>query len=225
MFFSMKDILILAPALVLTLYAQWKVKSAFSRMSQVRSTSGMTGAQVAESLLKRNSINDVSVEAVEGSLTDHYDPIHKKLRLSPQVYGSNSLAALGVAAHETGHAIQHKTGYSYLALRQNLYPVSNFGSMLAMPLFIIGMLMSFKFLIDIGIILFAAAVFFTVITLPVEFNASKRALAQLSQGGYLSANEIGGARKVLDAAALTYVAAAAMAVLQLIRLLLIRNSD
>jgi len=225
MFFSLTDILLLAPALILTLYAQWKVKSAFSRMSQVRSASGMTGAQVAESLLKRNSINDVTVEAVEGSLTDHYDPIKKKLRLSPGVYGSNSLAALGVAAHETGHAIQHKTGYSYLQLRQNLYPVSNFGSMLAMPLFIIGMLMSFKFLIDIGIILFAAAVFFTVITLPVEFNASKRALAQLSQGGYLSSNEIGGARKVLDAAALTYVAAAAMAVLQLIRLLPIRNSE
>jgi len=225
MFFSMTDILLLAPALILTLYAQWKVKSAFSHMSQVRSASGMTGAQVAESLLKRNSINDVTVEAVEGSLTDHYDPIHKKLRLSSDVYGSNSLAALGVAAHETGHAIQHKTGYAYLQMRTNLYPVSNFGSMLAMPLFIIGMLMSFKFLIDIGIILFAAAVFFTVITLPVEFNASKRALAQLSQGGYLSSNEIGGARKVLDAAALTYVAAAAMAVLQLIRLLLIRNSE
>ncbi len=225
MFFSTMDILLLAPALVLALYAQWKVKSAFAKMSQVRSASGMTGAQVAESLLRRNNINDVSVEAVEGELTDHYDPIHKKLRLSSSVYASNSLAALGVAAHETGHAIQHKTAYSPLVLRQSLYPISNFGSMLAMPLFILGLIMQFKLLIDIGIILFAAAVFFTLVTLPVEFNASRRAMAQLQSGGYLQANEIAGAKKVLDAAALTYVAAAAMAVLQLIRLLLIRSRD
>lgn len=225
MFFSTMDILLLAPALFLALYAQWKVKSAFSKMSQVRSSSGLTGAQVAESLLRRNNINDVTVEEVEGHLTDHYDPIHKKLRLSSGVYGSNSLAALGIAAHETGHAIQHKTAYSPLVLRQSLYPISNFGSMLAMPLFIIGLIMQFKFLIDLGIILFAAAVFFTLVTLPVEFNASRRALAQLSSGGYLQASEIDGAKKVLDAAALTYVAAAAMAVLQLIRLLLIRERE
>lgn len=225
MFFSAMDIILIAPALLLTLYAQWKVKSAFTQMSKVRSSSGMTGAQVAESLLKRNNINDVSVEAVTGNLTDHYDPRQKKLRLSSEVFSSQSLAALGVAAHETGHAMQHKTAYAPLQLRQNLYPISNFGSMLAMPLFILGFILSFKILIDIGIVLFAAAVFFTLITLPVEFNASRRAMAQLSQGGYLRAEEIGGARKVLDAAALTYVAAAAMAVLQLIRLLLLRGRD
>ncbi|MBN2355757.1 zinc metallopeptidase [candidate division KSB1 bacterium] len=224
-FFSTMDIILLVPALALALYAQWKVKSAFSKMSRVRSASGMTGAQVAESLLRRNGISDVAVEAVEGNLSDHYDPVHKKLRLSSGVYGANSLAAVGVAAHETGHAIQHKKAYVPLVLRQRLYPISNFGSMLAMPLFIIGLIFQFKILIDIGIILFVGAVFFTLITLPVEFNASSRAMAQLSQGGYLQANEISGAKKVLDAAALTYVAAAAMAVLQLIRLLILRNSD
>ncbi len=225
MFFSMMDIVLLAPALILTLYAQFKVKSAFAKMSQVRSISGMTGAKVAQNLLLRNNINDVKVESVEGDLTDHYDPIHKILRLSSGVYGSDSLAALGVAAHETGHAIQHKLAYGPLKLRQTMYPLANIGSTLAMPLFIIGMIVSFKPLIDIGIILFAAAVVFSLITLPVEFDASKRALAQLASNGYVRSEEIDGAKKVLNAAALTYVAAAAMAVLQLIRLLLIRGRE
>ncbi|HOT96409.1 MAG TPA: zinc metallopeptidase [bacterium] len=223
MFFSMRDILILAPALILTLYAQWKVKSTFNRMSQVRSGSGMTGAQVAKSLLQRNGIQDVEVGAVQGELTDHYDPIHKTLNLSEPVYASDSLAAIGVAAHETGHAIQHQVAYAPLKLRQTMYPLSNFGSMLAMPLFIIGLIASIKVLIDIGILFFAASVVFTLVTLPVEFDASKRALAQLSASGMIRGEEIDGARKVLSAAALTYVAAAAMAVLQLIRLLMLRN--
>jgi Zn-dependent membrane protease YugP len=225
MFFSVWDIVLIVPALALTLYAQFKVKSAFARMSKVRSVSGMTGAQVAKSLLQRNNINDVTVEAVEGNLTDHYDPVKKVLRLSREVYGSDSLAALGVAAHETGHAIQHKLAYGPLKLRQTMYPLANFGSTLAMPLFIVGMIVSFKPLIDIGIVMFAAAVFFSLVTLPVEFDASKRALAQLATNGYVRSEEIAGARRVLDAAALTYVAAAAMAVLQLVRLLLIRNSE
>jgi uncharacterized protein len=225
MFFSMKELILLLPAIVLTLYAQWKVKSTFRKMSQVRSASGMTGAQVAKSLLQRNGINDVQVEAVAGSLTDHYDPTHKVLRLSEDVYASNSLAALGVAAHETGHAIQHQTSYSPLALRSSFVPVANLGSTLAIPLFIGGMLLRMPILIDIGIILFIGAVAFTLITLPVEFNASRRAMAQLSSGGYLRTEEIRGAKSVLDAAALTYVAAAAMAVLQLIRLIMMRNDD
>ncbi len=225
MFFSMTDILLLAPALILTLYAQYKVKSTFAKMSQVRAASGMTGAKVAQNLLLRNNITDVKVEAVEGNLTDHYDPVHKVLRLSSNVYASNSLAAIGVAAHETGHAIQHKIAYGPLKLRQTMYPLANIGSTLAMPLFIIGLVVSFKPLLDIGIILFAAAVFFTLVTLPVEFDASKRALAQLASNGYVSSEEIGGAKRVLNAAALTYVAAAAMAVLQLVRLLLIRGRD
>ena len=224
MYFGMSDILLLAPALILTLYAQFKIKSAYNKWSQVSSTSGLTGAQVAKSLLQRNSILDVEVGRVEGNLTDHYDPIHKTLNLSDGVYAANSIAAIGVAAHETGHAIQHKVAYGPLKLRQTMYPLANFGSMLAMPLFIIGLMVSsLKFLTTLGIAFFAASVFFTLVTLPVEFNASKRALAQLTSSGMIKGEEVDGARKVLDAAALTYVAAAAMAVLQLIRLLMIRN--
>jgi Zn-dependent membrane protease YugP len=224
--FSLRDILLLAPALILTLYAQWKVKSAFHKMSQVRSLSGLTGAQVAKTLLQRNSILDVEVGPVEGELTDHYDPIHKTLKLSESVYASDSLAAIGVAAHETGHAIQHKLAYGPLKLRQTMYPLANFGSMLAMPLFIIGLIVSsLNFLMTIGIAFFGASVFFTLVTLPVEFNASNRALAQLTASGLVRGEEIDGARRVLNAAALTYVAAAAMAVMQLIRLLLIRNEN
>ncbi|HOC89362.1 MAG TPA: zinc metallopeptidase [bacterium] len=224
MYFGMSDILLLAPALILTLYAQFKIKSAYHKWSQVASTSGMTGAQVAKTLLQRNSIQDVQVGSVEGNLTDHYDPIHKTLNLSEGVYGSNSIAAIGVAAHETGHAIQHKVAYGPLKLRHTMYPLANFGSMLAMPLFIIGLMVSsLKFLTTLGIVFFAASVFFTLVTLPVEFNASKRALAQLTSSGMVKGEEIDGARKVLNAAALTYVAAAAMAVLQLVRLLMIRN--
>jgi len=224
MYFGMSDILLLAPALILTLYAQFKIKSAYNKWSQVSSTSGLTGAQVAKSLLQRNSILDVEVGRVEGNLTDHYDPIHKPLNLSDGVYATNSIAAIGVAAHETGHAIQHNVAYSPLKLRQTMYPLANFGSMLAMPLFIIGLMVSsLKFLTTLGIAFFAASVFFTLVTLPVEFNASKRALAQLTSSGMIKGEEVDGARKVLNAAALTYVAAAAMAVLQLIRLLMIRN--
>jgi len=224
MYFGMSDILLLAPALILTLYAQFKIKSAYNKWSQVSSTSGLTGAQVAKSLLQRNSILDVEVGRVEGNLTDHYDPIHKTLNLSDGVYATNSIAAIGVAAHETGHAIQHNVAYSPLKLRQTMYPLANFGSMLAMPLFIIGLMVSsLKFLTTLGIAFFAASVFFTLVTLPVEFNASKRALAQLTSSGMIKGEEVAGARKVLNAAALTYVAAAAMAVLQLIRLLMIRN--
>lgn len=194
-------------------------------MSKIRSTSGLTGAQAAKSLLQRNGINDVIVEEVPGSLTDHYDSRSKKLRLSSDVYHSTSLAALGVAAHETGHAIQHHTSYVPLNIRQSVFPVANIGSSLGIPLFFIGLIMSFKPLLDIGIIVFAGAVLFHIVTLPVEFNASSRALAQLSNGGYLRSDEISGARKVLNAAALTYVAAAAMAVIQLLRLVMLRGRD
>lgn len=224
-FFSPMDLVLLVPALILTLVAQAKVKSAFKKMSKVRSESGMTGAQVAKSLLQRNQLYDVTVEQVSGHLSDHYDPRAKAVRLSPEVYQSNSLAALGIAAHETGHAIQHHVAYAPLSWRSTIFPVANLGSKAAFPLFFIGMILSFPALIDLGIIFFAGAVLFHLVTLPVEFNASSRAMAQLSNGGYLSAHEISGAKKVLDAAAMTYVAAAAMAVLQLIRLLLIRGND
>ena len=225
-FFSPMDLLLLVPALILTLYAQAKVKSAFNKMSQVNSASGMTGAQVAKSLLQRNQLFDVQVEEVGGQLSDHYDPRTKTVRLSSNVYRSSSLAALGVAAHETGHAMQHQTAYAPLNWRSALFPVANIGSTAAFPLFLIGMFIpAFSILIDLGIILFAGAVLFQLVTLPVEFNASSRAMAQLSNGGYLRADEISGAKKVLDAAALTYVAAAAVSVMQLIRLLLIRGRD
>jgi uncharacterized protein len=217
--------IMLIPALILSIYAQFKVKSAFAAMSKIRSASGLTGAQAAKSLLQRNGINDVIVEEVKGNLTDHYDSRSKKLRLSTDVYNSTSLAALGVAAHETGHAIQHHTSYVPLNIRQSVFPVANIGSSLGIPLFFIGLILSFKPLLDIGIIVFAGAVLFHIVTLPVEFNASSRALAQLSSGGYLRADEISGARKVLNAAALTYVAAAAMAVIQLLRLVLLRGRD
>ncbi len=225
LFFSPLDIVLLVPALLLSVYAQFKVSNTFSKMSQVRASSGLTGAQVAKGLLQANGLGHVGVEMVEGRLSDHYDPISKTLRLSPDVYQSNSLAALGVAAHETGHALQHKASYFPLSIRQSIFPVVRFGSTLWLPMFFIGLFMSIPALIDAGIVLFAAAVVFHIVTLPVEFNASKRAIAQLKNGGYLVGNEVDGAKKVLDAAALTYVAAAAMAVLQLIRLLLIRGNE
>ncbi len=223
--FTMSDMMLLLPALILSVYAQWKVSSTFKKMSERRAASGMTGAQVARMLLQRNGIDDVKVETVPGSLSDHYDPTQKVLRLSEPVYDSNSLAALGVAAHETGHAIQHHTAYSALSLRSAILPVANIGSKLAIPLFLGGMLMRMDILITIGIVMFLGAVAFTLVTLPVEFNASRRAMAQLTSGGFLRNDEIQGAKSVLDAAALTYVAAAAMAVVQLIRLIMIRNHD
>jgi len=219
-------IILLVPAIILSIYAQFAIRSAYAKWSKVHSTAGMTGRQVAESLLRQNNIYDVEVEEVAGKLSDHYDSRAKKVRLSSDVYASTSLAALGVAAHETGHAIQHAAEYAPLNIRQALFPVANIGSSWGFWLFLIGMFISsFSFLMDIGILLFAGAVLFQIVTLPVEFNASSRALAQLSSGGYLRADEISGAKKVLHAAALTYVAAAAMAVLQLIRLLLIRGND
>jgi Zn-dependent membrane protease YugP len=183
----------------------------------------MTGAQVANAIMERNHLN-VAVEPVDGSLTDHYDPRDRTLRLSEDVYGSRSLAAIGVAAHETGHALQHAQHYLPLQIRSNLVPVANFGSTLAMPMFLIGLFLpAASFLMDIGILLFTFAVVFSLVTLPVEYNASSRALQLLSQNGYLAPDEIDSARKVLNAAAWTYVAAAAMAVLQLVRLLVLRG--
>jgi len=218
--------ILLLPAIILALYAQAKVQSTFQRYLRVRASSGMTGAQVARALLDKNNLSDVTVEIFPGHLSDHYDPRTKKLRLSSEVYHGTSLAALGVAAHETGHAVQHAQEYTALNLRNALFPVANFGSRLALPLFFIGLLFGRggTFLMDLGIILFTFAVLFQVVTLPVEFNASNRALGMLESEGYLlRGQEVAGARKVLNAAALTYLAATAMAVLQLFRLLLLRG--
>ena len=214
---------LIIPALLLSLYAQFKVKNTFAKMSKINSASGMTGAQVAKSLLQRNNIHDVTVEQVQGTLVDHYDSRSKTLRLSPGVYGSSSLAALGVAAHETGHAIQHNLSYAPLNWRQAIFPVANLGSKMGLPLFFIGFILSMRPLIDFGILFFAGAVLFYLVTLPVEFNASNRALKVLRSGSYMTEEEVEGVRAVLTAAALTYVAAAISSLLQLLRLLLIAN--
>ena len=225
-FLSSTDILLLGIGFIITMYAQTKVKSTFARYSKIRSRKGLTGAQVAQRIMSANGIDDVQIEETRGMLSDHYDPVKKKLRLSSEIYHSTSVAALGVAAHEVGHAIQHKMAYAPLNIRHGLFPIANIGSNLAMPLFIVGLFFQrgMGFLMDVGIYLFLGAVIFQIVTLPVEFNASKRALYQLETGGFLERDEISAARKVLSAAALTYVAAAAVAVMHLIRLLLIRGA-
>lgn len=208
--------------LVITLFASFKVKSTFAKYSRVRSLSGITGAQAAERLLHAEGLYDVQIERVSGNLTDHYNPRTKVLSLSDSVYGSNSIAAIGVAAHECGHAIQHAKGYAPLGLRSTLVPVANFGSMAAWPIIVIGVIMgSYSFLINLGIILFSIAVLFHLITLPVEFNASRRAITRLGETNILYGDELNKSKKVLSAAALTYVAAAAAMVLQLLRLVIL----
>jgi Zn-dependent membrane protease YugP len=207
---------------VISLVASGKVKSTFAKYSQIRSMSGLTGAQAAQKLLNSSGIYDVSIENVHGNLSDHYDPRTKVLRLSDSVYGQTSLAAIGVAAHECGHAIQHQTSYKPLIMRSVLVPVARFGSMASWPLIILGVIMGYsETLINLGIILFSAAVLFQLITLPVEFNASKRAITRLGETGILHGEELQQSKKVLDAAALTYVAAAAATILQLLRLVIL----
>ncbi|BCK00204.1 zinc metallopeptidase [Anaerocolumna chitinilytica] len=214
---------------VLSLLASALVNSTFRKYSRVRSLSGMTGAQAAAKILNRAGIYDVSIEHINGNLTDHYDPRAKVLRLSDSVYGGTSVASIGVAAHECGHAIQHQNSYVPLKLRTAIFPVANFGSKLAWPLIIIGVLLSrTPTLIYAGIILFFFAVLFQIVTLPVEFNASSRAVKILDESGILYGDEVNITKKVLGAAALTYVAGAAASILQLLRLLYLfggRNRD
>ena len=220
-YFDPTYILIIIAAII-SLIAQWRVNSAFSKYSRVASMSGMTGAQAARMILQSNGINDVSLQRISGKLTDHYNPSTKVLNLSESVYGSTSVAAIGVAAHECGHAIQHARGYFPLSLRTALVPVANIGSQLSWVFIIVGAILSFnQTLITIGIIMFSAAVLFQLVTLPVEFNASARALEQLESNGILYRDEVSQTRKVLSAAALTYVAAAATAILQLLRLIIL----
>ena len=214
--------LLLIPGLLLALYAQFKVTSTFNRFKQVPSRTGLTGAQVARMILDGNGCRDVRIEHVRGSLTDHYDPRDNVLRLSDEVYASRSIAALGVAAHEAGHAIQDAKDYVPMRIRANLVPLANIGSQAATPLFMLGLLFSWEPLLKVGILCFAFAVLFYLVTLPVEFNASGRAVAVLSQS-YLPADEVKGVKAVLSAAALTYVASALQAVLQLLRLVLLAN--
>lgn len=211
---------------VICMIASARVKGTFNKYSQLRSMSGMNGAQVAQRVLQAAGIYDVQVRHVSGSLTDHYDPRTKTVNLSDPVYNATSVAALGVAAHECGHAIQHAKSYAPLSIRSALVPIANFGSMLAWPVILIGLLFNTRssgLIIDIGILLFSAAVLFQLVTLPVEFDASRRALVMLRTQGILADGELRYTRRVLKSAALTYVASAAAAILQLLRIILITN--
>lgn len=214
---------LLLPALLLGIWAQIRVKSAYKKGSEVVSQQGISADQVAARLLSSNGNNNVTIEHVSGNLTDHYDPRSETLRLSDGVYHSSSLAALGIAAHEAGHAMQKMDGYLPLKLRNAVLPAVQFGSRLYGPLFILGLILSWSPLVTVGIIFFSLTVIFSLITLPVEFNASSRAIAMLTQGGYITRNEEPMVKKVLSAAALTYVASAVTAILQLVRLIALRN--
>jgi Zn-dependent membrane protease YugP len=219
---------LLIPAMIFAFWAQWKVQHTYQKFAQVHAANGMTGRQMAQSIMQRNGVTDVRVEPIGGMLSDHYDPQSKTVRLSEPIGSGDSISSIAVAAHEVGHVLQHHEGYAPLALRSAMAPVVGFASMAAMPLFFIGLIFHIpgvsKWLMDLGILFFSGAVVFHLVTLPVEFDASKRALAQLTSSGAVMPQEVAGAKQVLDAAALTYVAAAAMAALQLIRLVLIRNS-
>ncbi len=209
---------------VICLIASARVRTTYSRYARVASMSGMTGAEAAGQILRAAGIRDVQIRQVSGNLTDHYDPRNKTLNLSESVYGSRSVAAIGVAAHECGHAIQHDVNYFPLTLRSTIVPVANLGSTLAWPLILIGLLFSSRtgsMLIELGIIAFSFAVIFQLVTLPVEFNASHRALVMLRDMNILTENELPKTRRVLRAAALTYVASAAAAILQLLRLIIL----
>lgn len=215
--------IILIPAIIFSIYAQSKVSSTFNRYLRVRNSYGYTGYDVARRILDSHGLHNVPIERIPGKLSDHYDPRSRTLRLSDAVYGGDSIASVGVAAHECGHAIQHQQAYAPLIARNAIAPVASFGSQAAWLLVLAGLIFNALGLITLGIYVFTAAVVFQVITLPVEFNASSRAIALLQSNGLVPANEIGPAKKVLSAAALTYVAAMLMAVLQLLRLIMIRN--
>lgn len=211
---------------LLCIFAQMRVSTTFRKYSKVRSRSGLTGAQAAQRILQLSGIYDVRVEHIRGSLTDHYDPSSKVLRLSDSTYASTSVAAIGVAAHECGHALQHNKGYAPLSIRTALVPAANIGSKLGIPIILVGVLFGMnQIFIQVGIWVFAIAVLFQVVTLPVEFNASGRALNMLGSYGLMENDETRGCRKVLSAAALTYVAAAASSILQLLRLILLFGNN
>jgi len=219
--FDWTYILVLIGA-ILSMIASAKVNSTFNKYQRVRSMTGMTGAEAAQRILHQNGIYDVAVEHISGNLTDHYDPKNKVLRLSDATYSSNSVAAIGVAAHECGHALQHKDEYLPLKIRSAIVPAANFGSRLGIPIILLGVILGSNYmLIQIGIWVFSLAVLFQLVTLPVEFNASGRAVQMVERYGILSGEELRHTRKVLSAAALTYVAAAAASILQLLRLILL----
>lgn len=221
-YFDPYYLVLVMPAILFALYAQSKVKSTFNKYLRVRSYSGLTGEQVARKILNRNGLHDVKIEHIRGSLTDHYDPRGRVLRLSDPVFNGSSVASIGVAAHEVGHAIQHANSYSALVFRNSLVPIVNFSSKFIWFLILFGFIFGSGILIDLGIIFYFGVVLFHIITLPVEFNASKSAMIQL-ENGILGTDELGPTKRVLDAAALTYIASTLVAIAQLVRLIMLRN--
>lgn len=220
--FDIYYFILIVPALIFAMYCQYKVKSAFETYSHVPNRKGMTGAMAARSILDQSGLGNVLIELVHGNLTDHYDPKKNVIRLSEAVYSSNSVAAVGIAAHEAGHAVQHRDGYVLIKLRNAIVPVASIGTYIAFPLIIIGFLFEmFRFLVPVGIILFATIFLFQLVTLPVEFNASNRAIKILRTDGILEEDELVGVNNVLSAAAMTYVAATITALAQLLRLIAI----
>ncbi len=222
-FYDSYYLMLVLPAIIIAMVAQFKVQSTFKKYATVFSRKGKTAAEVARRILDENGLSGVMVERVAGNLTDHYDPRANVIRLSDSVYGSTSVASIGVAAHEAGHAVQHSVGYAPIRLRNAVLPVANIGSRLAVPVILIGLLMSFNPLVSFGIILFSGLVLFQLVTLPVEFNASQRALNTLREHNALDSEELLAAKKVLSAAAMTYVASALVSAMQLLRLVLISN--
>ena len=220
-YFDYYYIILIIPALLISLWAQTKVNGTFNKYSKVFASRGYTASQIARYILDANGLSNVTVERVSGNLTDHFDPKTNVVRLSDSVFNSTSVAAIGVAAHETGHAIQHAVGYAPIKLRMAIIPITQIGSKLAMPLILLGLLFSFQPIITVGILFFATATVFQLVTLPVEFNASNRALKILEERDYLYGEELVGAKKTLSAAAMTYVAALIVSVMQLLRLILL----
>lgn len=235
MYFGMYDptIIVLIPAIIFALYAQAKVKRAYSKYSRIANSTGITGRQAARRILDANGLNHVPIEMVAGTLTDHYDPGKDVMRLSADVYNGTTIAAVSIAAHESGHAIQDGTSYGFLRFRNAIAPVVNIASTASWPLILIGLIMTWSgnnleignLIFDLGVVFFLAVVLFHTITLPVEINASRRAIVQMTDLGIIGSGESKGARKVLSAAAMTYVAALATAVANLVRILLIRGRD
>ena len=222
MFFD-ETYLILIPAMIFALFAQINVKSTFNKYSRKNNARGLTGAEIARQILDANGLYNVRIEHISGSLTDHFSPNENVVRLSDDVYGKSTIASAGVAAHEVGHAIQHSVGYAPIKIRNAIIPVTQIGSSISMPIFIIGIALSFKPLVTVGILLFSAVVFFQLITLPVEFNASRRALNTLESKNILEGDELKGSAKVLRAAAMTYLAGLFSSLASLIRLIAISN--
>jgi len=223
MFLFDPTFILIIPVLILSFYAQSKVKNSYNKFNKVKSSTNLTGAEAAEKILNRNGVSNITIKKIGGTLTDHFDPRSNVVSLSEEVYNKSTVSSISIAAHEIGHVLQHQTDYTPIKIRSAILPVASFGSKAAFPLFLIGFLFQTRFLMDLGIIFFAGALLFHLVTLPVEFNASHRAYSELSNGILVRENELRGTKKVLNAAALTYVASTLMALVQLLRLIILRG--